>query len=299
MSEHQHSHEVSKISGKRIGFVSFLNLFITLSEIFGGIFSGSLSLLSDAVHNLSDTVSILITYFANKIAHKEKNIRKTYGYKRSEILAAFINASALLVIAAFLIYEAVKRFLHPVGIDGTLMLVVATVGLLGNLLSVFLLEAQSHENMNVKAGYLHLLGDTLSSVGVILGAIAIKIWSVTWVDPLITLLVSFYLIRESWEIVVKSVNILMQSSADLDYVQLERSVCELPGVINLHHLHTWLGNEKEIYLEAHVEVEDQLVSKSSAIIEEVFHLLHENFGIMHMTLQLESGRCDDQELFKT
>ncbi len=299
MSEHHdHSHDVSNISGKRIGFVSLLNLVITVTEFVGGLISGSLSLLSDAVHNLSDTVSIMITWFANKISKKEKNIRKTYGYKRAEILAAFINASALLVIALFLIYEAVKRFLHPSGIDGTLMLIVASIGLAANLLSVILLESQSHKNMNVRSGYLHLLGDTISSVGVILGAIAIKIFNATWVDPLVTLLVSLYLIRESWKIVKKSVDILMQSSADIDYKLLQKKIETVPSVINIHHLHTWMANEKEIYLEAHVETEDMMLSKTNGLIRQIEKILRHEFDVTHMTLQLESGFCDDTELFK-
>ena len=299
MSEHHdHSHDVSNISGKRIGFVSLLNLVITVTEFVGGLISGSLSLLSDAVHNLSDTVSIMITWFANKISKKEKNIRKTYGYKRAEILAAFMNASALLVIALFLIYEAVKRFLHPSGIDGTLMLIVASIGLAANLLSVILLESQSHKNMNVRSGYLHLLGDTISSVGVILGAIAIKIFNATWVDPLVTLLVSLYLIRESWKIVKKSVDILMQSSADIDYKLLQKKIETVPSVINIHHLHTWMANEKEIYLEAHVETEDMMLSKTNGLIRQIEKILRHEFDVTHMTLQLESGFCDDTELFK-
>ena len=299
MSEHHdHSHDVSNISGKRIGFVSILNLLITVTEVVGGLISGSLSLLSDAMHNFSDTVSILITWFAHKIAGKEKNIRKTYGYKRAEILAAFINASALLVIALFLIYEAIKRFLHPASIDGTLMLIMASIGLAANLLSVLLLKSQSHENMNVRSGYLHLLGDTISSVGVILGAIAIKIFNATWVDPLVTLLVSLYLIRESWKIVKKSVDILMQSSADIDYKLLQKDIESIPSVINIHHLHTWMANEKEIYLEAHIETEDMMLSKTNGLIRQIEEILRHEFDVTHMTLQLESGFCDDTELFK-
>lgn len=300
MSEHnhEHHHSVETLPGKKIAFVSLLNLTITTAEVIGGIVSGSLSLLSDALHNLSDTISILITYFANKIAGKSKNIHKTYGYKRAEILAAFINASALLVIAFFLIYEAIQRFFNPIEIKGTLMLIVASIGLAANLLSVFLLQEHSHENMNIRSGYLHLLGDTISSVGVILGALLIKFWNIVWVDPLITVLVALYLIRESWIIVINSANILMQSSADLDYTLLEKEISNLSGVINLHHLHTWMGNEKEIYLEAHVEVEDQLISESANLIEKIHHLLHENFEIHHSTLQLENGRCEDQALFK-
>ena len=186
MHEHEHNHleaghtDVATLSGKKIFWVTLLNATITIAEIVGGILSGSLALLSDAVHNLSDTVSIAISYFANKIAQKPKNLGMTYGYKRAEILSAFINSTLLLAISALLIFEAFKRLKSPESINGTLMITVALIGLIANFISVFLLEKDSHENLNIKSSYLHLLSDTVSSVGVLAGGVVIKLWGIVW-----------------------------------------------------------------------------------------------------------------------
>lgn len=175
-TEAGHSHEVSTLSGKKIFWVTLLNATITITEIVGGILSGSLALLSDAVHNLSDTIAIALSYYANKIAQKPKDARRTFGYQRAEILSAFVNSSVLLAISILLIIEAFKRWRSPEHIDGTLMIIVALIGLIANFVSVFLLEKDSHQNLNIKSSYLHLLSDTVSSVGVLAGGIAIRLW---------------------------------------------------------------------------------------------------------------------------
>ncbi|HED23524.1 MAG TPA: cation transporter, partial [Firmicutes bacterium] len=169
--QHLHEHlafghidDQGKISGKRIFWVVLLNAAITVAEFIGGLLSGSLALLSDAAHNLSDTAAIALSYFANRIARRPRDARKTFGYKRAEILAAFINSAVLLVISLFLITEAIKRFRNPETIDGVLMITVAVIGLLANLLSVFLLHRDSRDNLNIRSSYLHLISDTVSSI---------------------------------------------------------------------------------------------------------------------------------------
>jgi cobalt-zinc-cadmium efflux system protein len=260
--------------------------------------SGSLSLLSDAAHNLGDTVSILLSYFAWKIAGKEKDARRTYGYKRAEIIAAFVNASSLMAISLFLVFEAIKRFRNPETINGGLMIGVALFGLAANFVSMRLLEKESHGNMNVRSSYLHLLGDTISSVGVLCGGIAIRLWSVVWIDPLVTILIAAYITRESWGIVKNSVGILMQSSADLDYTALQRDIEAIPEVESIHHVHTWMSNEDTVYFEAHIDVLDCLLSQTCMIAEKIENLLKEKYGVAHSTLQFETNRCAEKEFFK-
>lgn len=229
-NEAGHTHDVSNLSGKKIFWVTLLNAVITIAEIVGGILSGSLALLSDAVHNLSDTVAIALSYFANKIAQKPKNPKKTYGYKRAEILSALINSTALLAISIVLIFEAFKRLKSPESINGTLMIAVAFIGLVANFISVFLLEKDSHNSLNIKSSYLHLLSDTVSSVGVLVGGIAIKLWNVVWIDPLITVLISLYILKETWHVIKTTVDILMQSSANLDYDTIKKDIEKMDGV---------------------------------------------------------------------
>lgn len=297
-SEAGHSHNVTNLSGTKIFWVTVLNATITIAEIVGGILSGSLALLSDAVHNFSDTVAIALSYFANKIAQKPKDAKRTYGYKRVEILTAFINSAVLLAISLVLIFEAFKRLKSPEGIDGTLMITVALIGLVANFVSVYLLEKDSHENLNIKSSYLHLLSDTVSSVGVLLGGIAIKLWGIVWIDPLITVLISLYISRETWQIIKKTVEILMQSAATLDYESIKRYIEAINRVKNIHHVHSWMINEKTIYFEAHIELDDMQLSEAELIYEQIEHYLREQHGVSHVTLQAEVDKCSDKNIFK-
>lgn len=297
-SEADHPHDTSNLSGKKIFWVTLLNATITIAEIIGGILSGSLALLSDAVHNLSDTVAIALSYIANKIAQKPKDAKRTYGYKRAEILSAFINSTVLLAISIVLIFEAYKRFNSPESINGTLMIAVAFIGLVSNLVSVYLLEKDSHENLNIKSSYLHLLGDTVSSVGVVAGGIAIKIWGMVWIDPLITILISLYILKETWQVVRKTVDILMQSSAPLNYEAIKNDIEAIDKVKNIHHVHSWMINEKTIYFEAHIDMDDMQLSEVELIYDKIEHLLIDHHGISHVTLQAEVDKCCDKSIFK-
>ncbi|GAB6109969.1 cation diffusion facilitator family transporter [Fusibacter bizertensis] len=296
MSGHNHSHEIEKVSGKKIFWVTVLNATITITEVIGGLLSGSLALLSDSVHNLSDTIAIALSFFANKIAQKPKNIRKTYGYKRAEILAAFFNSSILFVISTILIFEAYKRFKSPELINGTLMISIAIIGLLANFISVYLLKKDAHENLNIKSSYLHLMSDTVSSIGVVLGGIVIKLWNVTWIDPVITILISLYILRETWHIIKNTVDILMQSSPDLNYDEIKRGIEGMDKVINIHHVHAWMINEKTIHFEAHIDMEDVKLSEVEKVYEEIEHFLIDHHGVSHITIQPEVNRCCDKEV---
>ncbi|MBT2570734.1 cation transporter [Planococcus sp. ISL-110] len=287
------------MSGRKIFWVTVLNATITIVEIIGGILSGSLALLSDAVHNLSDTIAIALTYFANKIARKPSNAKKSYGYKRAEILAAFINSSVLLAISFILIFEAFKRFNSPESINGTLMITVALIGLVANLVSVYLLEKDSHENLNIKSSYLHLISDTVSSVGVLVGGIAINIWGIVWIDPLITILISLYILKETWRVIRKTIDILMQSSAVLDYEAIKRDIEKMDKVKNIHHVHSWMMNEKMMHFEAHIDMEDMQLSEVEKIYDKIEKFLKEHHGISHVTLQAEVDKCSDKNIFKT
>ena len=295
--EHHH-HDVDNISGVKLFWVTVLNATITIAEIIGGILSGSLALLSDAIHNLSDTLAIVLSYYALKISKKEKSLSKTYGYKRAQVLAAFINSATLIVISVYLLFEAYKRFLHPEEIKSNLMIIVASIGLISNFISVYLLEKDSHKNMNIKASYLHLIADTVSSVGVVLGGFAIKFWNLTFIDPLITVFISLFIIREAWFIVRQTVDILMQSSANLDYYQLKDDIENIEKVINIHHIHTWNSDEKTVYFEAHVILEDILISETDVILEKIEKLLREKHGVNHITIQFESKKANcSKEMF--
>ncbi len=295
MHRHGSGHENSDISGRRIFFVTLLNAVITIAEFIGGLVSGSLALLSDSLHNLSDTVAVAMSYFAHRIARKPKNAKLTYGYKRIEILAALLNSVALLGIAVFLIFEAISRWRSPETIDSALMLIVAFIGLLANLLGVVLLKRDSHRSLNIKSSYLHLFSDTISSVGVLLGGLAIRFWNIVWIDPLITILIAVYIISQTWSMLRDIVSILMQTSANLDYRSLRREILAIDHVKGLHHIHTWMINEETIFFEAHVRMEDMPLSMVQAVTEQIEELLKEEYGVSHVTLQAEVVTCEHEE----
>lgn len=290
-TESGHSHDPLKLSRKKIFWVTFLNATITITEIIGGILSGSLALLSDTVYNLSDTIAIALSYYANQIARKPKDARRTYGYQWAEILSAFINSTVLLAISIILIIEVFKRWQSPEQIDGTLMIIVALIGLIANFVSVFLLEKDSHQNLNIKSSYLHLLSDTVSSVGVLAGGIAIRLWGIVWIDPLITILITLYILKETWEVIGKIVSNLMQSSTALDYTAIKEDIEKMDSVCNMHHVHSWMSDEKTIYFEAHIDMDDIPLSEVTKVYNKIEHLLIEHYGISHVTLKAEVDEC--------
>lgn len=289
---HSHEHDIKGVSGARLLYVVFLNLLITVSEFIGGLISGSLALLSDSLHNLSDVSSIIISYVAHKVSQRSANERNTFGYNRARIMAAFINSTMLLIIVAFLFKEAVERLVSPQSIDVKIVILIGTIGLVANLLSMFFLREHSKGDMNVKSAYLHMLSDSLSSVAVILGAVVIYYFRINWLDAILTMAIALYIAKESLEIFLRSVDILMQSAPkNVDIDELVSRVKELSNVENIHHVHLWNLDDKTIFLEAHVNLkEDISVSKSMVIQKDIEKVLSE-FGINHVTLQFEYNGC--------
>lgn len=291
---HHHDHDISNVSKGRLLFVIAFNLIITLSEVVGGILSGSLSLVSDAFHNLSDTVSIILSYAAIKIAEKPKDKKRTYGYKRANILSAFINSASLTGIAVFLIVEAIRRFTSPSPVVGNIVIIVAVIGLFGNLFSILLLKKGSKESMNIKSSYLHLLSDTLSSVAVIVSGILIRFAGIYWIDPVMTVLINIVILRSSYSVLKESISIFMQSTpVDIDIDEVCMSLGSIGEVKGAHHIHVWRLDENNTVFEGHVQIDDMPVSQSAEISEKIQHMLEERYKINHAVIQFESTDCQD------
>ncbi|MEO0206789.1 MAG: cation diffusion facilitator family transporter [candidate division WOR-3 bacterium] len=297
MSSHHH-HEINT---RNIIFVIFLNFFITIAEVIGGLLSNSLSLISDALHNFSDGIAILISYFAFRLGQRKSTVQKTFGYKRAEILAALFNAAVLIIIIFFLFKEAIIRLFSPHPINSNLMMIVAIIGLVANLLGVLLLKKDASHNLNIKSAYLHLVADSLSSIVVVIGSILIKVFNIYVVDPILTIAIGIYILRESYLIVRDTVNILMQSTPEgIDLMAIKCVIESIPEVHNLHHVHIWQMTDKDIHFEGHIDVcEDYRTSEVAAIIKKVENMLAEKFGITHTTIQVEFGSCSDKEIIKT
>lgn len=294
---HHHHHAEEDISATRLFATMALNFLITIVEIVGGVVSGSLSLISDALHNFSDGIAVIISYIAIRLKARPKSPRFTFGLKRAEILAATINAAVLVGISFYLFYEAWHRFMEPHPIRGGLMIVVATVGLLANILGTILLKKGAAHSLNIRSAYLHLLSDAVSSLGVILGGIAIFYWDIYWLDPLLTVLISLYVLKESLEIVRQAVNVIMMGSpAHISLDDIKKVVEEIDGVINIHHVHLWQLDEHDVFLEAHVEVGDLRVSETGEILRQLDKLLHDHFEVTHTTIQFECNNCKSQKM---
>lgn len=295
---HQHHHTHSEASGRKLLFAVVLNFTITLAEFIGGIFSNSLALVSDAVHNLSDSLALLITYITSKISKRASNHKHTFGYKRIQILAALFNSVSLIAICIYLLYEAYLRFSNPEPVKSLIMFIVAFIGLIANLVSVALLKKHSAENLNIKAAYLHLIGDTLSSVAVIIGGILMFFYQIYWIDPLITVLISLYIIKETYSVLYETYKILMQIAPNnLKVEEIVKDILTNPDISGVHHVHIWQLTDSEIHFEGHLDLKKNMrVSECQEIIDSVQKQLHNKFKIEHVTLQLEYNRCDNKEI---
>ncbi|MGB8318315.1 MAG: cation diffusion facilitator family transporter [Ignavibacteriaceae bacterium] len=293
---HSHNH-TEETSEKNLFITMALNFFITIAEVIGGLFSGSLSLISDAIHNFSDGIAIIITYIAMKLSRKPKTRKYTFGLKRSEIIAAIINSSTLIIISFFLIKEAVDRFYKPSSITGSLMLIVAVIGLFANIVGTLLLKKSSVNNLNIRSAYFHLLSDAVSSFAVIVGAIIIIVFKIYWVDPLLTIIISIYILKETFEIVRESVDIIMMSKpAEIDLDEIKKLVEDINKVKNIHHIHLWKLNDTDIHFEAHIDVDNISVEDTSIIQRKIENEILAKFEINHTTLQFEYGVCEKVDL---
>ncbi|WP_416768668.1 cation diffusion facilitator family transporter [Sulfurimonas sp. ST-25] len=293
MSDHHHSHD---ISGTKLLIAVALNILITLAQLAGGLIAGSLALLSDALHNFSDVMALLISWFAHRISHKEADSSKTFGYKRAEIVAALFNASVLAGIGVYLVYASVMRLIYPEPVLSSWLIWMGLLGIVVNGGSIFLLESDARGNMNIRAAYLHLLGDVLTSVAVVLGGVAIALWQIHWVDPLISIIIALYLIAASVGLIKESTGVLMQFAPEtVDVAAVAETVCGEPAVAGIHHIHLWRLSDHAIHLEAHLDFAENLpLSRATQTVEALEKRLQERFGITHTTFQCEYGRDDDK-----
>ncbi|TXK78950.1 cation diffusion facilitator family transporter [Mesonia sp. K4-1] len=275
-----------------------LNIVITAAQVVGGLISGSLSLLSDALHNFSDVLSLIISFIANKLSSKEASVSKTFGYKRAEIIAAFINAASLIVIAVLLIKEAVHRFLNPQTIDSTLVIWLAVLAIVGNGFSVLLMKADSKTNMNMRSAYLHLFTDMLASVAVLIGGLLMKYYQLYWVDSVLTAGIAIYLIVVGYDLLKSSFNVLMLFTPhDIVIKDIVETVCKIKEVKNIHHIHIWQLNELEVHLEAHVEFYENIsLSEFDAVLTKIEKVANDEFNINHINIQPEFNRKDPKDI---
>lgn len=295
---HSHTHNHSNLKGKKLLLTIVLNIVITVAQVAGGLVSGSLSLLSDALHNFSDVLSLIVSYVAAKLSQQKASINRTFGYKRAEILAAFINASTLIIVAIILIKEAIERFQNPQSIDSNLVIWLSLIAIFANGFSVLLLRKESTNNINIRSAYLHLLTDMLASVAVLIGGLLMKYYNVFWVDSLLTLLIALYLIYVGYDLLKTSTKMLMLFTPEhINIKDVVIAVNKLPKVNKLHHVHIWNLSDHELHLEAHLDLtEDISTTDFNALLLQIEAILHDEFDINHVTIQPEYNKEDPKEV---
>lgn len=298
---HGHSHPhlpIKETAGRNLLISIGINLVITATQVVGGFISGSLSLLSDALHNFSDVISLVVSYVANRLVKQDASINRTFGYKRAEIIAAFVNAATLIIVAVLLIFEAIERFQDPQSIDSGLVIWLAVLAIFGNGFSVILLYRNSKLNMNLRSAYVHLLTDMLASVAVLAGGLLMKFFKLFWVDSILTLAIAAYLIVMGWDLLKNSTKVLMLfTPSELPLEAIVKKICEIPEIANVHHVHVWQLNEDETHLEAHIDFnKDILLSQFDEILGKIEELVYHEFGINHVNIQPEFEKCDSKDL---
>ena len=295
---HHHSHDHTDLKGKNLIISIFLNILITVAQVIGGLISGSLSLLSDALHNFSDVLSLIVSYIATFLSKKKANTNKTFGYKHAEIIAAFINAATLIVVAIILIKEAIERYIDPREIESDLVIWLSILGIAANGFSVLLLKKDAGRNMNMKSAYLHLLTDMMASVAVLIGGLLMKFFKMYWVDPTLTLAIALYLIYMGYDLLKESTRVLMLFTPSTIHVQnIVETISKIDPIKNVHHVHIWQLNEDEIHLEAHIDfLKDIKLSEFDRILDQIEEEVYHKFGINHVNIQPEFGKCDAKQI---
>ena len=296
--DHSHHHHHKDMKDRNLFISILLNTLITVAQVIGGLISGSLALLSDALHNFSDVLSLIISYVASKLSKQKASMNKTFGYKRAEILAAFINASTLVVVAVLLIIEAVKRFQNPEEIQTNLVIWLALLAIVANGFSVLLLKKDSEKNINVRSAYIHLLTDMMASVAVLIGGLLMKYFQWFWVDSLLTFLIAVYLIWVGYDLLVKSSRMLMLFTPEhINVKDVVRAVNQIEKVNKLHHIHIWGLNDDEMHLEAHLDLtENVTIEEFDVILRKIETVVHDEFSINHVNIQPEFNKEDPKEI---
>jgi len=291
---HDHGHAAGRGNEKRVKIALILTGSFMLVEVAGGILSGSLALLADAGHMLTDTMALGLAAFAFRVSERPADARRSYGYQRFQIIAAFVNGLSLLVIVGWIVFEAVLRLLDPPDVVGRTMMMVAFAGLVVNLVVFGVLHSGDQENLNIRGAALHVLGDLLGSVAAIVAAVVIIAWGWMPIDPILSVLVAALILRSAWQLVRRSAHILLEGAPEwLDVDELKRSiVAAVPEVIDMHHVHVWGLTPQHPMLTMHI-VLAQAPPDLTAVIRSVKSTLADEFAISHSTIEVEFGDCAD------
>jgi len=285
---HHHHHTDPDAGDARVAWAVAVNLGLTLAQVVGGILSGSLALIADALHNFSDAIALIIAFWARKVARRPADGNMSFGYGRAEVVAALVNYTTLVVLALYLTYEGVMRLLTPEPINGWMVVWIAALALAVDLVTAALTYSMSKDSMNIRAAFLHNLADALGSVAVIIAGSLVILYGWTWVDPLVTLMIAGYILWHVQTEISGVVRVLMLGSPPgLDIEEVAGAIEAEGGVEGLHHIHLWAMQEHDAALEAHLVIKAGSWGQADQIKAAVKQALKEQFGIAHSTLELE------------
>ena len=292
---HNHNHQSSEIMEGRLKLAVGANILLTLAQIIGGIISGSLSLIADALHNFSDAASLVIALIAIRIGKRPADSQKTFGYRRTETVSALINLTSLIIIGFYLCYEAIHRFINPEPITGWMIIIVAGIAFIVDLFTAILTYSQSKHSLNIRAAFLHNLIDGLASIGVIIAGVLIMLFGWVWADAAITLIIAGYVLYQGFIEFPKVVHQLLDGTPEgIEIPDVIHKMSEIDGVSDVHHVHIWKLDEQRNALEAHVILENwEQVEQMEQTKFELKKLLKEQFSIEHSTLEFEKHDCLD------
>jgi cobalt-zinc-cadmium efflux system protein len=289
---HAHGHHHHGSTGKILKWSLAITVLFVVVQVFAALKADSLALLSDAGHNFTDALALLLAWFGFRFAAMPANEIKTYGYHRAGVLAAFINALSLLALAGFILYESYHRLRDPREVEETIMLVIAFIGLAVNLGIMWGLHHDAKHDINIRSAWAHMFGDALGSVGIIIGALAIRYTGIQEIDPLLSILIALLIVWTAWDIIKESLNILLEGlPRGIELKEVQRSISGVDGVLDVHDLHVWSLGSSTHALSCHVVISDVKVSAADQILRTINQVLHDRFGIHHSTLQMEHTRC--------
>jgi len=289
---YSHSHGSDNV--KRVQIALVLTGTFMVVEVIGGIISGSLALLADAGHMLTDTMALALAAFAFRVSSRPADGRRSYGYQRVQIIAAFVNGLSLLGIVGWILFEAVMRLIDPPDVIGRTMLIVASAGLLVNIFAFVVLHGGDQDNLNIRGAALHVLGDLLGSVAAIIAALVVIRTGWMPIDPILSVLVAMLILRSAWQLVRRSAHILLEGAPewlDVDEMQ-EKIIARVPEVSEIHHVHVWGLTPQHLMLTMHVVLPEKVV-EPTPVVRRVKAVLMSDFGIDHSTIEAEYGDCAD------
>ena len=291
---HAHEHEHAPQGGRALIITLVITVVFMVTELVGGLLSGSLALVGDAGHMLVDVLALGLSLFAAYLARRPSTLSRTFGYHRVEIMAALANGSVLVLVSAFIFFEAADRFRSPPEVKTPLMITIAVIGLLANIAGILVLRRSSGTSLNLRGAFFHVLGDAMSSVGVIIAGIIIAATGWTAADPVVAVIIGIIILWGSVRLVRDSVDILMEAAPkNINAEAVVGVLKKISGVEEIHDIHIWTITSGIVALSAHLMIADQMVSVSTDVRDSVNRELKEQFGITHTTLQLESSRCEN------